>query len=194
VTASQVVTALLESLDVLDQSLDPHGLYACHDLDPAGSARTLHREWATALQPALVQLGARDFFASAPFDQATFTLSPLGQCQVTLRRLAKIRVRRFGSAYRVDDRVEYPERWRRADIPALLNDLRHPKPQARNGLHVLVLVGFTREAQPFEKELESMESAMRGLEFQTRTWLDRYGRAFSVGLMAWWRASGPFAA
>ena len=146
------------------------------------------------MRPALVQIGARELYAAAPYDRAIFMLSPFGQCRVTLRRVAKIKVRRFGSAYRVDDRVDYADRWARADIPGLLNELRHPKAQWQKGLQAVLLVSFGREAEPFEREVAALGSSMQGLEFETRAWPDRYGRAFSVGLMAWWRVPAGFAA
>jgi hypothetical protein len=188
------VTAVLDALDQLDQSVEPLGLYACHDLEPRLPPSSLKYEWTAALGPALAKLGATDLYAPSPFDRPRFWLAPLGPCELVLRRVAKIKVRHFGSAYRVDDRVDYANRWARADIPHLLNGLRYPDPDRPRGFQALVLIGFARGAQPFRQELGALKGAMRGLEMLNRSWPDRYGRAFSVGLTAWWLPSAVIAA
>jgi hypothetical protein len=193
ITASQVAATALDALEELDQAAAPLGLYSCHDLDPNRPASHLYREWAAALQPALVRLGATDVSARAPFDRLQFHLAPFGRSELAVRRLAKVKVRRFGSVYRVDDRVDYAARWAKADLPDLLNTLRYPEKGWAKAFRMVILIAFARETHPFRQELGAVKRDMRGLELLNRSWPDRHGRAFFVGLTAWWPPS-PVAA
>jgi hypothetical protein len=187
-TPFELADAVLNALDALDVADGPHGLYSCHDLEPSRPPTSLYREWNVGLRPALEQLGATELSARSPFAEPSFHLAGLGLCELRIRRVATIKVRRFGSAYRVDDRVDRSQHWQAADVGALLNGLRYP-PTGRR-LSMVVLIGFAREARPLERELREVARDQQGLESVQRCWPDRYGRAFSVGVTVWWRPDG----
>lgn len=183
---SELAETVMNALDALDVADGPHGLYSCHDLEPTRPPTSLYREWNVGLRPALERFGATELSARSPFAEPSFHVAGLGLCELHIRRVATIKVRRFGSAYRVDDRADRSEHWDAADIGTLLNRLRHPR-QWQRRLTMVVLIGFAREARPLERELQQIARDMQGLESAERSWPDRYGRAFSVGVTVWWR-------
>jgi hypothetical protein len=187
-TPFELADTVLNALDALDVADGPHGLYSCHDLEPSRPPTSLYREWNVGLRPALEQLGATELSARSPFAEPSFHLAGLGLCELLIRRVATIKVRRFGSAYRVDDRVDRSEHWAAADVGALLNGLRYPRAE-RHRCSMVVLMGFAREEHPLERELRQIARDTKGLESAERSWPDRYGRAFSVGVTVWWRPS-----
>ena len=187
---SELADAVITALDALDIADAPHGLYAGHDLDPLRTPTSLYREWTVGLWPALQQLGATDVYARSPFAQPSFHLPEVGRCALHIRRIALIKVRRFGSAYRVDDRADRSARWADADVATLLNRLRYPRAGRFHPVPLVVLIGFAREATPLGRELQQLTRETRGLESARRAWVDRYGRAFSVGVSVWWAPPG----
>jgi hypothetical protein len=182
----QLADIVLAALDALDVADAPHGLYAGHDLEPTRAPTSLYREWNVGLRPALERSGATDLYARSPFAHPTFHFPEIGACELLIRRVATIKVRRFGSAYRVDDRADRSAHWADAGIAALTNGLRYPRSDGPRRLSMVVLIGFAREAAPLERELQQLARDTRGLESASRCWPDRYDRAFSVGVTVWW--------
>lgn len=77
-------------------------------------------------------------------------------------RLSKIKVRRYGNAYRVDPHLDFSARWTEVNLSGLLNDL--AKYNSRPGC-LLLFIGFAAESEPFSAELDELQS---GTAFQLR--------------------------
>lgn len=106
-------------------------------------------------------------------------------------RTSKVKVRRFGSAYRMDNHVKHGERWSELRMDRLLSDLWKPSTLAydRHELRLLLFVGFAAEARPFHRELSELQADTdwepHGASYETRCWKDRFQRGFGTRLSCW---------
>lgn len=158
---------LLVKLQAFDTAIAPLGLYAAEEHQMQDKPRRrLEVEWGQCLKPAMKAMGCnpvgRVFYER---DQASIEFRQGGTIGcLKVIRLSKIKVRRYGSAYRVE---EY-----------------HSRP---GGL--LLFLGLAAEAEPFASEIDELQA---GSSFQqrfsnatTRTWDDPHGRGFKVLAALW---------
>ncbi len=108
-------------------------------------------------------------------------------------RTSKIKVRKFGSAYRIEPHNKYQERWQELRMDRELSELWKPSALAeeRIGLRLFLFIGFAKEDTPFGKELGQLEEMLRwndqGAHYETRVWADRADRNFFVRASVWSR-------
>lgn len=195
-----VTNIILDALEAFDRETAPLGLYACEEFrmkktpDPR-----LRQEWeriSTSLSAhgcgvasGQIRNGRRSpFLASAIVH---FTL-PDGQvATMRMLRTSKIKVRKFGSAYRADAHVKYAERWDELQMDRMLSDLWKPSAVAlrRVNMRLLLFIGFASDARPFHQELsqlkEEVDWEQHGARYETRGWTDRYNRGFGVRVSCW---------
>lgn len=189
---ASISLGLLDALEEFDKSTPPLGLYACEELLPPSPRPNYHPEWTLCLKPYLKQLDAS--LSSGEIRQGSVAFHLPGGTEVSLRllRTSKVKVRKFGSRYRVDPHNKYEERWRELQLEQHLRQL-----WKYNWRRVLLFIGFDRAAEPFEEELASLSATTRwekrNIGYLTRTWPDRYERSFSVRLCAWFHPAGDAA-
>lgn len=188
--------ALLDALEAFDRTTAPLGLYACEGYGAGdGPFPRLHQEWHLCLKPRLEELGCRIDRASIRGGAFHFTLPEGVRAEMAFARTSKIKVRKFGSAYRIDPHHQYAERWKELRLGRRIGDLWKPSALAETwvGLRLFLFVGFAGEAEPFEKELTLLRDQLRwnehGVDYRTRSWPDRYARHFTVRLSVWSRSS-----
>jgi hypothetical protein len=115
--------------------------------------------------------------------------------ELVMVRISKIKVRRYGSAYRVDPHNDYLERWDKLRLNKRLSDLWKPSAleQGWVGMRLFIFIGFAQEAEPFHKELWQLDEQLHweehGALYQTHCWEDRYERHFNIRLSAWSRSA-----
>ncbi|MBK7998906.1 MAG: hypothetical protein IPK15_09380 [Verrucomicrobia bacterium] len=180
---------LLVKLQAFDAAIAPLGLYAAEEHQMQDKPRRrLEVEWGQCLKPAMKAMGCnpvgRVFYER---DQASIEFQQGGTIGcLKVIRLSKIKVRRYGSAYRVDPHHDFSTRWKDANLGGALNRLEeyHSRP---GGL--LLFLGFAVEAEPFASEIDELQA---GSSFQqrfsnatTRTWDDPHGRGFKVLAALW---------
>jgi hypothetical protein len=198
---SQLSQELLNALDSFDEEALPLGLYACEEFQMRDKPYPrLYQEWVLCLAPCLERFGFKPFLPppSKPNDymvregKFSFRLPDKKYGEFHIVRTSKVKVRRFGSAYKVDARAKYAERWRELRLDRRLTDLWKPSSLAESpsvGLRLFLLIGFARENEPFGKELTALESQLewenQNVEYATRIWNDREGRAFFVRTSLW---------
>lgn len=189
---------LLDALEELDRRTAPFGLYACEEYRAKHKPfPRLHREWELALKPHLLKLGCRTGDRAPIHGETSFRLADGALMQMGMARISKIKVRRFGSAYRTDPHHHYEERWQRLRLDRALSRLWKPSAsvEPRNRLDLFLFIGFAAEAEPFGAELMELHEQLRWDEnrvgYHTRTWPDRYDRHFHVRLSAWMRLTEP---
>lgn len=197
---SAIAEGLLDALEVLDQKTAPFGLYACEEY----RAKTepfprLHQEWHLALKPRLQQLGCRTMGPGPIADRGGptlagtyFTTADGTGMRMVVARISKVKVRKFGSAYRVDPQKRFRERWDELRLHRILGQLWTPSEvNSRDQLHLLLLICFAKEEEPFAAELSELDQQIHwrshGAQFLSRTWLDSYERGLHVRLCAWAR-------
>jgi hypothetical protein len=190
---------LLDALDSFDRQTLPLGLYASEEYGAAEKPfPRLYQEWVRCLAPCLKQLGYKTSLPSKPTaphvldGEFDFDLPDRRQGRIDIARVSKVKVRRFGSAYRIDAHEKFGERWDDLRLDRRIPDLWKPSSVAQGdhiGLRMFLFIGFAREADPFGKELDTLESQLEwhelGVEYHTRTWADREGRAFNIRLSLW---------
>ena len=110
--AAQLAEELLDALTELDAQTAPLGLYACEEFGMAERPfPRLHPEWNRAIAPRLKALGGEPGYANLRDGEFTFTLPTGERAELQIVRLSKIKVRKFGSAYRIDNHTSFRERW-----------------------------------------------------------------------------------
>jgi hypothetical protein len=193
-------TIALDALEAFDRETAPLGLYACEESgNRPEPAPRLQLEWARIAQSlsaagCRVQTGQIRRRPRAPFNASEvvdFSLPDRGRARMRMIRTSKVKVRRFGSAYRMDLHVKYAERWNELRMDRLLSDLWKPSTLAydRHDLRLLLFIGFAAEARPFHQELTRLEREVdwqrHAASYETRCWSDRFERGFGVRLCCW---------
>ena len=145
-------------------------------------------EWDQCLKPAMKALGCNPV-GQVTYDRTQATIhfrQSSTLCCLKVARLSKIKVRLYGSAYRVDPHLDFSARWNEVNLGGLLNDL--AKYYSRPG-SLLLFIGFAAESKPFSKELDELQY---GKSFQqrfnratVRIWDDPHGRGFKVLAAVW---------
>jgi hypothetical protein len=183
---------LMAALETFDRTTAPLGLYACEEYRAKDKPfPRLHQEWQLALKPRLKQLGCRPGWANAHSGDFGFALPDRTHIQMGMASISKIKVRKFGSAYRVDPQRDYPERWNQLRLDRTLSKLWKPSAFADpwRGLDLFLLIAFAEEPEPVEKELAQLREQLQweenGVAYYSRSWADRYGRHFYVRLCGW---------
>jgi hypothetical protein len=183
---------LFDFLVDFDASIPPLGLYACDDLPTNERRKSRHQEWHRGLRPRLTQIGCsvRDDF----YDQeATLAVPGVGYTKLKLARISKIKVRKYGSHYRLDRLENYGERWESLKLGKELSNLWKPSSLADRSvkMRVVLFLGFDKVEDPFGKELSELEQTVswgnRDVIYETRSLRDRYDRNFSMRMSAWAR-------
>jgi hypothetical protein len=186
---------LLDAVEAFDREFAPLGLYAAGDYGVPQAApapqRRLRVEWERCLQPAVRALGCNPWFGPTfARDRLSIAFQPGSRVRcLTVVRLSKVKVRRYGNSYRVDPHQQFAARWREADLGGTLQRLRG---FVEDGESWLLFIGFASGKEPFGRELDELETATsfrsRISPSLRRTWLDPHGRGFHVET-AFWRVA-----
>ena len=194
ISATSLANALLDALDAFDVKTLPLGLYACEEFQAKERPfLRLHQEWNLCLKPCLHSLGCNSFSGNVRDGYVHFKLPDGTFVQLHIVRTSKIKVRKFGSAYRIEPHQKFEERWQELRLNRELSELWKPSSLAERyiGLRLFLFIGFAKEAAPFGKELRQLEAMLRwqeqGAEYQTRSWADRENRNFYVRTSIWSR-------
>ncbi len=192
--ALPVGRVILEALDAFDRVAGPYGLYAAEEYrmsrKPAGR---LQQEWQLGIKPALEAAGCRITYGRPREGNFLFLTEDGASVNLRMVRTSKVKVRKFGSAYRVDDHQRYQDRWDELRLDRELSDLWKPSKVdgKRLSYGIFILIGFASEDPPFGKELGELKRDVdwdrRQVSYDTMTWSDRYGRSFNVRLSSWSR-------
>ena len=183
---------LFDFLDDFDASVPPLGLYACDDLPANDRRKSRHQEWHRGLKPRLAQIGCTvgDYF----YDQkATIKVPDIGYTALKLVRISKIKVRKYGSHYRVDRLENYGERWESLRLDKELSSLWKASSIADRSvkMRVVLFLGFDKVDDPFAREFSELEQSVpwgnRDVIYETRILRDRYDRNFGTRMSAWAR-------
>lgn len=188
---------LLDALESFDQKIAPLGLYASGDLAKDEKTRPW-QEWYLCLKPHFQQSGGAG--SRYPCDQGKqnlmshFSLPEIERVYFNLIKISKIKVRKYGSHYRLDKHENYDERWKELKIDKHLGVLlKSPASlvNLRATLNVVLFIGFDKRHDAFADELRQLRQQLkwdeRGALYFTRAWPDRYERGFGVRLSLWAR-------
>ena len=182
-------SSLLDALEAFDATIAPVGLYAAQEYQMQDKPQPwLKVEWEQCVKPVMKSMGCHSL-GSVTFERHQVSIGFRADAKVgclKITRLSKIKVRRYGNAYRVDPHHDFSARWKEANLSGSLNDL--AKYYSRPG-SLLLFIGFAAEPEPFSAELDALQS---GTAFQrrfnratTRTWDDPDGRGFKVITALW---------
>jgi hypothetical protein len=192
---------LLSVLEEFDEAVLPFGLYASDDLagTDATKANTKSKpsrqEWHKALAPYLQTEGYRAgrLMSINPYTyRIWFHLPELGSVHLTVVRFSKIKVRKYGSSYRVDIHEARAERWKEVDVSRRISRLwKLPDDEASQDIEVVLLIGFDKAKEPLSRELLELQRSLKwetkDVVYLTRAWEDKAKRGFAVRLAAWAR-------
>jgi len=192
--ANSLGDALLDALDAFDVTTLPLGLYACEEFQVKDRPfLRLHQEWHLSIKPCLESLGCTSLWGNVRDGHFSFTLPEGTSVDLRAVRTSKIKVRKFGSAYRIEPHQKFEERWHELRLDRELSNLWKPTALAERhiGLRLFLFIGFAKEADPFGKELGQLEAMLhshqKGAEYQTRSWADRENRHFFIRTSVWSR-------
>ena len=195
-TDTNLSHALLDALDAFDRKTLPFGLYACEEYRVKDKPyQRLHQEWHLCLKPCLEALGCQSIWGNIRNGEFSFNMPDGTRAEMRVVRTSKIKVRKFGSAYRIEPHNKYEERWQELRLDRELSSLWKPSALAEGhiGLRLFLFIGFAKEAEPFGKELAHLSEQLRwgenGANYETRAWADREDRHFFVRLSAWARTN-----
>lgn len=204
-TFADIAPALTMALQHFDSAIGPQGLYAAEEHGVEVPRLRCRHEWDACLMPALQSLDCKCPGGGSPsynwkFHEhghalaASFRLPDRRTVHLDMLRISKIKVRRYGSGYQVDRRVDFSARWQKISIPSYLKRWS----PLRNSLRMLVLVGFDRHRIPLGRELagvgEDRNATHFGWELHTRCWPDPHQRGFNTCAAVWYpseAASAP---
>jgi hypothetical protein len=182
-------SSLLDALEVFDATIAPVGLYAAEEYQMQDKPQPrLKVEWEQCLKPVMKAMGCNPL-GRVLFErnQASIHFRPNGEVScLEMIRLSKIKVRRYGNAYRVDPHLDFSSRWKEANLAGSLNQL--AKYYSRPG-GLLLFIGFDSDPKPFSVELDDLQSgaafSKRFEKAMVRTWDDPHGRGFKVIAALW---------
>jgi len=186
--AKEQLEKLLEALHELDVKAAPHGLYAIreHNVREGELHPEFKMEWERALLPVFKELKCNPYRARRVQKDENYysfqNTSPVSG--VVFVRCSKIKVRRFGNAYRIDPHHDFSERWKAYRMEELLAWVTEdPK-------SLLFFVGFSDEKMPFAKDMAELKVSKKirdGLaEPIQKVWNDPHGRGFKVMVSLWY--------
>ncbi|MCC6233411.1 MAG: hypothetical protein IT580_12250 [Verrucomicrobiales bacterium] len=178
------------ALRQLDLSSGPEGLYAlAESLRRPGEPRSFAAEWTRALEPALRRRGCQPLTPNRRrCEQGEFQFLRQGEAgRLVVLRVSKIKVRRYGNAYRVDPHLDFDARWQACRLGAHLKtaaDCRRVFPHA-----FVLFLGFADERHPFRRELDELQAATSFgrwfLPAHETVWDDPHGRGFRTLAACW---------
>ena len=198
---------LIAFLEDFDRSIPPLGLYACDDLpttdknlftnvqeEVASSRVAAIKTRHLGLKPRLELAGCRvrTTFLS---EGHSLDVPDVGETHLKILKISKIKVRKFGSHYRVDR----TENYRRAagtawDSTRNCSNLVEGVLSLADGrlrMRVLLFIGFDKADDPFSKELSRLKEAVdwdaHDVTYETKVFTDLYERNFHIRLSAWAR-------
>ncbi len=188
---------LLTALEDIDRAHPPYGLYASDELVTTNPRRHYFQEWHRGLAPYLESTGAKISLVTPALrhQTASFSFPGIGRSRLRLLTLSKIKVRKYGSRYRVDKHESFDERWRESDLARIISKLwKQPEPyDVGTPLGIVIFLGYDKAQRPFETELTQLEKSLRwtqrGVLYLTRSWPDLYGRGFGIRTSVWGRYS-----
>ncbi len=185
---TETITTLNSAMRRFDEKAKPFGLYAISE-SPDQSI------WRGVFQPTLAKLG---YHEAKKRQSQSF---PSGLCfrkmdgsrlWLQFESISKIKVRKYGNAYRVDPHHDFAKRWQDANLAAHLERLSTEETQDER---VLLFLGFANEAEAFEEELAGLALKTRAItalskaKFATESWIDPHGRKFRTICACWaWEA------
>jgi hypothetical protein len=119
-------SSFLEKLHTFDEQIAPVGLYGIRDYKSLGAEHPpFEIEWELLIKPAMRELGcnpARNPPMRRKLGVFQFQpTSPVGEVRVL--RMSKIKVRKYGSSYRVDPHHDFGVRWKEAAVDSVLHRL-----------------------------------------------------------------------
>jgi len=179
---------LLDKLQDFDLELAPVGLYGIRDSgNPAVPHPLLKLEWERLLKPLMHSLGCNPTKHWLADKRGDFRFQDGGPIELLrVVRLSKIKVRKYGNAYRVDPHNEFEHRWKEAAIGATLDHLWKWRTRTAS---LVLLIGFAKERNPFSKELSQLQDTSTFKKrFQSalvKTWDDPYKRGFKLITVLW---------
>jgi hypothetical protein len=184
---------LLTVLEQFDESILPLGLYSCDDLVTTKKKgfKQAYQEWYRGIAPYLQDRGYVADYVRSINDYAyssKLRLSNLGSVDFTVVKISKIKVRKYGSDYKVDIHEDRAQRWKDTNMRGHLRQLW--KPAVDNpAIRIVILIGFDKSPHPFRRELleleDSLQLANRGVTHLSREWADKADRQFHICLAAW---------
>jgi len=186
---------ILDAMAEFDQQAKPVGLYAPEELGIKAHTRSRSdAEWKEVLAPTLKAMGCRfdRHRWVAPREGRFSFIAPDhldGYLQVV--RLSKVKVRRYGNAYRVDPHHNFSERWQKAGIDSKISALASESRWKSYGFshRLLLLIGFSTEANPFSNELADLEQdsgwPKKPISYVSRSWPDPHNRKFNTFAALW---------
>jgi hypothetical protein len=206
-TVNELCENLMNVLEQFDEKILPLGLYSCDDLaeQPVSNrriqrnylrrnyARQSYQEWVMAIEP---YLSGEGYTASQPHClkdyvyASRFDIPEIGRVNLTIARLAKIKVRKYGSSYRVDIHEQRAQRWAEMQLDSDISKVWHRAKQANiPGMEILLLIGFDKAKNPLGQELLELQDSLhweeKGVTYLSRAWDDKANRGFRVRLATW---------
>jgi hypothetical protein len=190
---------LLTVLEEFDAAILPFGLYASNELPETNQKKKSPLpEWDKAIVPYLEQQNCSVYkLKKHPKSnqhhkayQTWLYIPDLGKVNFIMLRFSKIKVRKYGSKYRVDNHESRSERWQNTEIGQYIYDL-WKSSQFETGQYgeVLLLIGFDKAQNPLEKELielrRSLQWEKKGVNYLTHAWEDKARRGFGIRLALW---------
>lgn len=198
----ELSSKVLDVIEAFDAATAPFGLYAARDilLEPRpkevlGDFLTLtqRRPELRSLQPFINELSNVTNWAKGNQKGFRFAAPNLGLVDLDLVRTSKIKVRMYGSAYRLDKHENFSRRWEQLHLGDSIIQLWKPLGDygSPSDVRMLLFLGFDRAARPFERELAELKPHQNrethGVAFVSRQWEDRFDRKFFVRAALWAR-------
>lgn len=191
---------IMDALQAWDEATLPLGLYSASEEWVAGEKlRPRYNEWEGAIVPYLTQQNCAAIYyrqGNRLGYRAAFDAPEIGKTNLVVARFSNIKVRKYGSSYRVDKHEKRTERWEELDLSGQISSLWKQPDYSGQPLQakILLLIGFDKTQRPLEREMTELNDALRweqkNVVFATRTWPDKANRGFGVRLSVWARFVG----
>lgn len=193
---TSLVEQLFDALQEFDRTVQPFGLYSVRDIPSQVKPQDVVRPFKQQieLRGDLQEIhefcdDLADVRRWGGSDDPHFHLAvpDFGSVSLQMVRIAKIKVRQYGSRYHLDKHLNYEHRWENLELDKEILKLRQRR--AENMWQMLLFLGFDKAQRPFERELGELKSHQErvnsGLEYFERSWDDANGRGFKIKLALW---------
>ena len=190
-SSSAIIAQLHAAFRAFDESAEPQGLYAINEYRAGGTPHREHfGDWRFIIQPTIERLEYsfhRKIGARALKEGTFFAVGSGSMLDITLLRCSKIKVRRYGNAYRVDPHHDFSERWKELRLAGRIRSHVHPFVATER---ILLFLGFDQGPRPFHREFSALHEKLGATEqsaiFTQDQWADPHGRGFETLCVSWY--------
>lgn len=186
-----IIPHLHAAVRAFDESASPQGLYAIDEYRAGATPKPRNlTAWQSIIRPTLERLEyeAMQRASAKSLTSGRFDFFGHGRSlTIELVRVSKIKVRRYGNAYRLDPHFDFAERWNELRLAGRIRAKVHP---IWDDERILLLIAFAKGPRGLDHELSAVHDKLGATEqsaiYTKDQWPDPHGRGFETLCASWY--------